>query len=189
MEAVTTDTVVFVVLIGDGIHICFAGHGLVERSVEHSDHGNITHDILAGFDAGNVGGVMQGRKGDAFLNGGHDAVIDKHGVGKLLAAMNHTVADCVDFLHGGNNAVLLAGQLLNDSGNRLRVGGHGKVFVEDALAANQRAVLEVAVDTDALAKALGHDLLSLHVNQLILERGTAGVDNQNFHVSFPFYCN
>ena len=40
---------------------------------------------------------------------------------------------------------------------------------------------EFAVDADALAQALGQHLLGLGVEQLILQRGTAGVDNQNIH--------
>ena len=45
-----------------------------------------------------------------------------------------------------------------------------------------------AVDADALAVALGHDRFPIHIDQLILQRRTACVDNQNLHVfsSIPF---
>ena len=56
------------------------------------------------------------------------------------------------------------------------------------LAAYQRAVLEVAVDADALTQPLCHDLLVGHVDELVLEGGAACVNNKNFHVSYPFSC-
>ena len=160
----------------------------MERGVEHGDHGNIAHNGLAGVDAGDVGGVVQRREGDALFERGHNGVVNADGACKLLAAVNHAVADSVDLLHGGNNAVFRAGQLLDDSCDSLRVGWHRDVLIEDGLAAYQRAVLEVAVDADALTQPLCHDLLVGHVDELVLEGGAACVDNKNFHVSYPFSC-
>ena len=100
--------------------------------------------------------------------------------------MNDAVADSVDLLHGGDNAVLGAGELVDNSGNCLCVGGHCKILIKYGLAAYQGAVLEVAVDTDALAKALSHDRLGLHVDKLILQGRAACVDNKNFHSDIPF---
>ena len=177
VEAVAADAVVLVVLVGDGVHERLAGHGLVERGVEHGNHGHVAHDVAAGLDAGDVGGVVQGREGDARLNGGHNAVVDLHGFCELLTAVDDAVADGVDLLHGADNTVFGAGELLNDRGDGLGMGGHGDVLIEDGLAADQGGVLEVAVDADPLAQALGHDLFGLHVDELILERGAAGVDN------------
>ena len=177
VEAVAADAVVLVVLIGDSVHEGFAGHGLMESGVEYGNHGHVAHDVAAGLDAGDVGRVVQGRERDALFDGGHDGVVDAHGAGKLFAAMDDAVADGVDLLHGGHDTVLLARQLLDDGGDRLGVGGHGDVLVEDRLAADQRAVLQVTVDPDPLAKALGHDLLGLHVDELILQRRAAGVDD------------
>ena len=68
------------------------------------------------------------------------------------------------------------------------MGGHGHIFIENALAAHHGGVLQMTVDADALAKAFGHDLLGLHIDELILQRGAAGVDNKNFHYFVPFYC-
>ena len=48
------------------------------------------------------------------------------------------------------------------------------------LGADQWAVLEVAVDADALTQPLCHDLLVGHVDELVLEGGAACVDNKNF---------
>ena len=100
--------------------------------------------------------------------------------------MNDAVTDSVDLLHGCDDAILGAGELVDDCGNSLGVGGHCKILVEYGLAAYQRAVLEVTVDTDALAKALSHDRLGLHVDELVLQGRAACVDNKNFHSKFPF---
>ncbi len=158
----------------------------MEGGIKHGDHGNIAHNGLAGVDAGDIGGVMQRREGNALLDGGHNGVVDLHGACKLLSAMDNAVAHRVDLLHGGHNAVLGAGELVDNSGDSFRMSGHGDVLVEYGLITHQRAVLEMTVDTDALAKTLGHHILSLHINELILERGAACVDNKNFHVIFPF---
>ena len=83
--------------------------------------------------------------------------------------MDDAVADGVDLLHGADNAVFGAGELLNDRGDCLGVGGHGNVLVEDGLAADQGGVLEVAVDPNSLAEALGHDLLGLHVDDALVD--------------------
>ncbi len=87
----------------------------------------------------------------------------------------------VDLLHGGDNTEFGAGQLLDNSGNGLRVGGEADILVKDGLTAHQRAVLQMSVDTDALAETLGHELFGLHVDELVFEGGAACVDNKNFH--------
>ena len=182
VEAVAADAVVLVVFIRNGVHIGLAGHGLVERGVKHGDHRHVVaHDGAAGVDAGDVGGVVQRRKRRALFERGHDGVVDLDGAGELLTAVDDTVADGVDLLHGGDHTVLGAGQLVDDRSNGLGVGGHRQVFVKDRLAADERGVLQVTVDTDALAQALGQKVLGLHVDQLIFQRRAAGIDDKNFH--------
>ena len=177
VEAVAADAVILVVLVRNGVHESLAGHGLMEGGVEHGDHGDVAHNGLAGVDAGDVGGVVKGGKGSALLKSGHDVVVDLDGAGELLTAVHHAVTDSVDLLHGGDDTVLRAGELLDDSGDGFGVGGHGDVFIKDGLAADQGAVLEVTVDADSLSEALGHDLLGVHIDQLLIERGAAGFDN------------
>ena len=103
---------------------------------------------------------------------------------QALMPVMHPVADSVDLLHGVDHAVLGAGELVDDGGNGLGVGGHRHVLIEDFPTLHQRRVLQVTVDPDALAQALGQDGLGFHVDELILQGGAAGVDNQNFHGSF-----
>ena len=182
MEAVAAHTVILVVFIGHSVHVGLAGHGLVEGGVEHGDHGHIlAHDGLAGVDAGDVGGVVQRGKGGAFVKSLHNLGVNLDGGGKLLTAVNDAVTNSVNLLHGGHNAVLGAGKLVDNSRNSLRVSGHGHVLIENGLAADERGVLEMAVYANTLAEAFCKDSLSVHVKKLILQRGAAGVDNKNFH--------
>ena len=190
VEAVAADAVVLVILIRNRVHEGLAGHGLVERGVKHGDHRHVVaHDLAAGVDAGDVRGVVQRREGGALLERLHDLVVDLHGGGELLAAVDDTVTDRVDLLHVGDHAVLGAGELVDDGGNGLGMRRHREILVKDGLSADQRAVLQMTVDADALAKALGENGFVLHVDQLILQRGAAGVDDQNFHSvgSFPIF--
>ena len=101
----------------------------------------------------------------------------------LLAAVDDAVADSVYLAHALHDAVLCAGELVDDRGNGLGVGRQGDVLVEHGLAADERGVLQVTVDADALAQALGQDGLGLHVDELVLQGRASGVDDQNFHFS------
>ena len=186
VEAVATDAVIFVVLIGNGVHVSLAGHGLVESGVEHCNHGNVAHNVAAGVDADDVCRVVQGSEGSALLERFHNCIVDAHGGSKLLAAVNDAVADSVDLLHGGDNAVLGAGELVDNSRNCLCVGGHCNILIKYGLAAYQGAVLKVTVEADTLAKALSHYRLGLHVDELVLQGRTACVDYKNFHSDIPF---
>ena len=156
----------------------------MEGGVEDSDLGHVlAHDGGAGVDAGDVGGVVQGGEGGAVLEGLHDLVGDADGGGELLAAVDDAVADGVYLAHAGHDAVLGAGELVYNGGNGLRVRRQGDVLVENGLSADERRVLQVTVDADALAQALREDGLGLHIDELILEGGASGVDDQNFHFS------
>ena len=186
METIAAHLVLLVVLIGNSIGESLCGHGLMESGVEHCDLGNIAHDGLAGVDAGDVGGVVERSEGDAVFNGLHNVIGDQNAGGKGLAAVNNAVADSVDLLHAGDNTVLGAGELINDRGNGFGMSGHGDIFVEHRLIADERGVLEVTVDAYALAQTLCQDTLGVHVEELVFQRGAAGVDDKNFHGLVPF---
>ena len=96
------------------------------------------------------------REGIALLDGGHDLVGDDDGLGELLAAVDHAVTDRVDLLHGADDAVLLVHEGVQNSRDGFVVGGHGDVGGLDGLLALELGLVgELAVDADALAKALG----------------------------------
>ena len=155
----------------------------MEGGVEHGHLRHVlAHDGGAGVDAGDVGGVVERRQGDAVLQSLHHLVGDEDRLVESLAAVDHPVTHRVDLLHGADHAVVLVHQGVQHSLDGLRVGGHGNVdSVQHLLALHLGLIGELAVDADALAKALGQHLLGLGVEQLILQGGAAGVDDQNIH--------
>ena len=160
----------------------------MESSVKHSDLRGLGHDSLAGTDAHQVCGVVEGSQGDALLNGLDDLVIDDAGLGELHAAVQDAVADSIDLVGGLDDTVLGINQDLQDSGNCLGMGGHGDV-PDDLLVAD--LVGQTAVDINTLTQALSGNHAGIRIHQLILQAGAACVDNQNVHWDCPpksFLC-
>ena len=60
--------------------------------------------------------------------------------------------------------------------------GHRDILFE-LLARGDDLVVQTAVQTDTLAQTLGGDVAGVRVHELVLETGTAGIDNQNVHTS------
>ena len=63
VEAVAADVVLLIVLVGDGVDVGLGGHGHMEGGVEHGHLGRLGHDLLAGLDAHEIGGVVEGPGG------------------------------------------------------------------------------------------------------------------------------
>ena len=180
VETVAANLVLCVILIRKGIGIGHRGHSLMEGGIKHGHHRGVRHKSLTGLDADDVGGVVQRSQGVALLNSGHNLVGDEHALGKLLAAVNHTVTNRTDLLHGANHAVVRIHQGVEHSLDGLRMGGHSHIrFLDGLLAVG--LIGELAVNANALAQALSQHLLSLGVEQLILQGRAARVDHQNIH--------
>ena len=78
-------------------------------------------------------GLCRGAKGVHSLSASmNNSVIDGTDEANF-AAVNDAVADSVDLFHGGYNAVLGAGKLVDNSGNRLSVGGHCNILIKYGL--------------------------------------------------------
>ena len=128
---------------------------------------------------------MERSKGDTLFDGFDDLVVDQDRLRELLAAVEDAVTDSVDLLHALDDAVLLVDKGLQNSLDGFVMGGHWDVNgVEGLLAFDLGLICELTVDADTLADALGADLFCLHVEQLILERRAAGVDDQNIHLTY-----
>ena len=153
----------------------------MESGIEHSNLGGVGHNSLASTNAHQVCGVMQRAKGNALFDGLDDLVVDDAGIGELHAAVQHAVTHSVNFVHGLDDTVNGVNQNLENSGNGLGMGRHGNVL-DNLLVAH--LVRQAAINIDALAQALGGDIAGFGVHQLILQRGTAGVDNQNVHWNY-----
>jgi len=180
VEAVATDAVLGVVLIRDGIDESLGGHLGVESGIKNGYLGNTGHGGFTSGNADEVGGVVEGGQGDALFDILLALFGDENGIGISFTGGDDAVTDSVDLLHGGDNADLGIGE---DLGQMLDSIGMG---VEGGLSGGLLAIgfiLKSSVDADALIKALGHDAFGIHIDQLILQRRTAGVDNKNVHCS------
>jgi hypothetical protein len=125
---------------------------------------------------------MQRAQGDALLDSLDDLVVNDAGIKEFHTAVEHTVTDSVDLVNGLDNTVLRIYQDLQNSGNGLRVAGHGDIL-NNLLFAN--LVGQTAVDINTLAQALSGHIAGLGIHQLILKRRAAGIDNQNIHWNLP----
>ena len=102
--------------------------------------------------------------------------------------MNHTVADSVDLAHGGDDAVFRIDQGVQDSLDGFGMGGHSHINgVQLLLAVHLGLVGELAVNADPFAQALGQQVASSGIQQLILQGGAACVDNQNIHSEYLLF--
>ena len=79
----------------------------MERSVEHGDLGLARHDLLAGLDAHEVGGVVERAEGDAVADGLLAGFVDDAGFDELVAAVQHAMADGIDLVRGLQNLSLI----------------------------------------------------------------------------------
>ena len=200
VEAVLADVQIGVILIGNGIAERLGGHGLVEGGVEHGHLGHVRQHLLAGADAHQVGGVVQRAQGDVFLDGGDAGFVDQAGGGELLAAVQHAVAHRADLLQIADHAdahqmglavvgvifaggAILAHQHVQHHAHGLGVGlGLLQLLFLDLLIAPAIGQVGGGIDgADALHQALGDHGFVVHVDQLELQGGRTGVDDQNFH--------
>ena len=183
VEAVAAQLVVLIVLVGDAVQIGMLRHGLVESGVEHSHLRHVVaQHLAAGLDADDIGRVVQGSQRRAVLHGLQHLIVDEHGGGEGLAAVDHTVTHRIDLLHGGDDAVLGIHQSVQHGLDGLGVGGHGHIGgLDGLLALHLGLVSEFAVQTDALAQALGKDLAGFRIHELILQGRAPRIDDKYFH--------
>ena len=125
---------------------------------------------------------MQRAEGDAVTDGLLAGFVDDAAFDKLVAAVQDAVAHSVDLVDGLDDAVSRVDENGHNSFDGFLVGGHRDVLF-DLLAGSRNLVGQLAVKTDALAKALGGDIAGVRVHELILETGAASVDNQYIHNS------
>ena len=180
VRAVAADVVLLVHIPGNAVHVGLRRHGLVERGVEDEDLRLVGHDGEAALDAHDVRAGVKGSEVAAELELIENLVAQKDGLEEVGTAVHDTVADALDLVHVGDDAELGIGEVLDDD-----LGGHGVILHGDLdlvlLAVLSLAVLDAAVDADALADALGEDGFGGGIEELVLQGRRTGVHNQNFH--------
>ena len=112
-----------------------------------------------------------------------DIVGDEHALIELGPALNYAVPDGGDLLHIADDSGIPLRQGAGDIEESLRMVVHTQLFFKfDTLEVGPLDL--TAVKPDAVADPLGEDRLIVHINELIFQRGTSGIDYKNFH-SFP----
>ena len=178
VEAVFPHAVFLVVFLGDGVEIGLRLHGHVEGGVEDGHIGDAGEVLLAGLDAAQVGGVVEGAQGKALAHAGFDGLVNDAGLGELHAAVEDAVPDGLDFGEVLDDAGLAAGHLRADGRQRLAVAGDLQGFLP--LLALCLVGQLGAVHANALHKALAEDGFFLHVKESELQGGTSGINDEDF---------
>ena len=189
VEAVAADLVPHVERVRDRVQVRHLRHRGVERGVEdgHLRHAG-AEQLARGVDALEVRRVVQRREVDAVLDLVHDLVADHHRPRELLAAVDGAVADRVDVADRGD-----AGDAgLGRDEPAQHVVERGAVVAQRRRAPHRGLALDAEGDERLAADPLDHaagelavgvslDRVEVGVDDLELEGGAAGVQDQYVH--------
>ena len=179
VESVAADAVLLVVLVGYAVEIVFRLDAEVERRVEHRHLRHVGHHVIDGLCTHDVARNMQRRQVDKRLLLVDDVARNLHALREILAAVGEAVAHGPNLLDARDDTRLGIHQRIHHKPQTLRVVGYR------ALAGVLLTLAGVAEDaarqTDALQQSFGHNGARINVNQLILKRRAAAVENQDLH--------
>ena len=184
MEPVAAHAVAGVEVIRQRIHVGVLGNALVEGRVEYRHLHRAGEELARYINAGEVPGVVQGGERHVVLDGRPHLLVDHHRVTVGLAAVHHTVAHPRDVGHVVDDSVPGILQGFHDQGHALLVVAHPLLLADLALVAGSGDdMLEAAGGlADALQQAgAEHLLVRVELEDLVLDGGTAGVDDENLH--------
>jgi len=183
MEAIAANLQVRVVFHGHAVEEATGRHGLVEGGVEDGDHRDpFAEDLLAGLHGDGLRRVVQRAEILEFdADVLDDLVRDQRGGLVLFGAVEHAVSDGLDLADVADDLVFPGGQQLDELDEGLFM--RREIDVVFGCPTGLGFMADVSAEADSLAEALRDDLFGLHLDQLILQRGASGVDDQYFH--FP----
>ena len=98
VEAVLSDAVLFVKLIGESVHICIVGHCLVEAGVKYGNLRNV-HNLFASLNTFKVSRVMERTEFKAFSDGFFHFFGNENGSRELFSTVENSVSYRTDFIH------------------------------------------------------------------------------------------
>ena len=169
MEAIATNLKIGIRLIGQPVKEGVFGHGLMEGSIEYGNHRSIGHYSLAGVDSHYVCGIMQGSKLRKILYLLNDLIGKQYGLGESFAAVNNTMTNGVNLVHGSYNAMRGVNESIEDELYGIRMILHIAYKLDRLLA--RGLVCELGVfNTYALAESLCDDVTVVNVYKLIFKR-------------------
>ena len=176
MSAVAADLIFFRDVGFDAVGISLRGHGQMEGRIENGDHRSAGHQLLAGAHTHNVSGIMKRSHGKGRFHIFNDSFVGDDGLREERAAVNVTMADAADFTQIADHAVIFVNESVKDhfDGDVMVFDiGFDFVFVfTGGFVGKQRIG-----DTDAIHKTFGHDAFVFHIDELILQRRAAAVEN------------
>ena len=143
----------------------------MEGGVEYRHVGDALEAALARLDAAQVGGVVQWPENKALADAGLHLVVHENRLGELHAAMQHPMADGLDFTQVLDDSHLRVGHLGADRRQCLAVLGDVQGFL-DLLAVGLVGQLR-PLHADALHKPFAENRLVGHVKEGELEGRTA----------------
>ena len=161
---------------GKGVAIGLLGDAVVEGGVRDDDVADGREHVTADLDDVGLGVVVKRGERSDLADPAERLVGDDLGLGEVPAALNDAVTDSLDLARVEARLVenledVLDGGLVIGKGDLELLLGATVLLMAD----------ERAVDADALAVALRIDLVRGGVEQLILERRTASIDDQDVH--------
>lgn len=128
---------------------------------------------MGGADTDEVWGIVERGEVGEFLDGGEDVVVDDHGAGELFAAVYDAVAYGADLADLGDDAHFVVDESVEDEGHSLIVvGGVSIEVVGVAVYVMDEAAM---LFTDTFDGAFGEDVGVRHIEELVLDGGTATV--------------
>ena len=158
----------------------------MERCIENRYHRCVRHQFLAGSDSQNVWWVVQRRKGGAFVQYLQNRIIDHYRVGVMLTGMYDSVAYRIQLVHALQYTVLRVHDGTQNLGDRFLVCRHRCDILPLLVSADLRMCNYGTVHADSLHKALRQQLLTFHIQNLVLQGGASAVDYQYFHLKISF---
>ena len=167
VEAVSADSVFFVVFVVYRIHISVVRHRVMESGVESSRHESIREKFLAGPDSDDVSRNVKRSEVVAFLNSEYDVVGNFNAAVVVFAGMNESVSDRRDLRFVFDNAVF--GHHIHDFVQSDRVVSKRKIDF-DLVFRVRDLKFDVAFGvSDLLGKTFRDDGLVSHVEKLVLD--------------------
>ena len=182
VEAVAADAVFFSYVVGNGVGVSIVGHGLMENSIENDRLGNVRHNFLAALDTHDGGACVERSDLAATLEFFHSAFFKECIAVEINAAVNCAVTDGIDLTHILDATELGIGEGVNDDLHGNCVVGHGKLA--NGFGAVFLFVFNKSVDADSFAKTFCENVFCGGVEELILERRAACINDQYVHDLF-----
>ena len=159
----------------EGVQGGLVGQLLEERGVEDGDVGDVGHELARHVDALEVGGVVQRSQRAQLFDQVADLVGDEGRAVEVAAALNDAVADGEDVGLGQGRALRV--EETQDLTHADGVVGNRELFLGDGVAVLM--LDEAGGVADALDDALGDGVAGFGVDELVLDGGGTGVNDEN----------